>query len=50
MELDGIKQSQNIQVMDLLNKRPRKKLKFQTPEKMFFTMFDLENEKLALAS
>lgn len=50
MELDNIKQSQNINIMDLLNKRPRKKLKFQTPEKIFFTMFDLENKKLALAS
>ncbi|NOQ75090.1 MAG: IS30 family transposase [Crocinitomix sp.] len=50
MELDCIKQSQNIQIMDLLNKRPRKKLKYQTPEKVFFTMFELENEKLALAS
>jgi len=36
--------------MDLLNKRPRKKLNFKTPEKVFFTMFNLENKKLALAS
>ena len=50
MELNNIKQSQNIEIMDLLNKRPRKKLKFQTPEKVFFTMFKLENKKLALAS
>lgn len=50
MELNKIKQSQNLEVMDLLNRRPRKKLKFQTPEKVFFTMFNLENKKLALAS
>jgi IS30 family transposase len=50
MELNNIKQSQNLEVMDLLNKRPRKKLKFKTPEKVFFTMFNLENKKLALAS
>lgn len=50
MELNNIKQSQNLEVMDLLNKRPRKKLEFQTPEKVFFTMFNLENKKLALAS
>jgi IS30 family transposase len=49
MELDNIKQSQNINLMDLLNKRPRKKLKFQTPEKIFFTIFESENKKLALA-
>lgn len=50
MELNNIKQSKNLEIMDLLNKRPRKKLNFQTPEKVFFTMFNLENEKLALAS
>ena len=39
MELNNIKQSQNLEVMDLLNKRPRKNLKFQTPEKVFFNIF-----------
>jgi len=34
----------------LLNKRPRKKLNFKTPEKVFFDNFNLENKKLALAS
>ena len=50
MELNNIKQARNIEIMDLLNKRPRKKLDFKTPEKVFFTMFNLENKKLALAS
>ncbi len=50
MDLNNIKQSQNLKIMALLNKRPRKKLKVQTPEKVFFTMFNLENKKLALAS
>jgi len=49
MELNNIKQARNIEIMDLLNKRPRKKLNFKTPEKVFFTMFNLENKKLALA-
>ena len=50
MQLNNIKQKQNLEIMDLLNKRPRKKLNFSTPEKIFFTMFNLENKKLALAS
>ena len=50
MELNTIKQSENIEIMDLLSKRPRKKLNYQTPERVFFTMFNLENKKLALAS
>ena len=50
MELTNIKQSRNIEIMDLLNKRPRKKLNFKTPEKVFFDNFNLENKKLALAS
>jgi IS30 family transposase len=50
MELINIKQSRNIEIMDLLNKRPRKKLNYKTPEKVFFDKFYLENKKLALAS
>jgi len=50
MELNNIKQKQNLKIMDLLNKRPRKKLKYKTPEEVFFTMFNLEIKKLALAS
>jgi IS30 family transposase len=46
MELDNIKQKQNLKIMKLLNKRPRKKLNYKTPEQLFFTKF----EKLALAS
>jgi IS30 family transposase len=46
MELNNIKQIQNLKIMKLLNKRPRKKLNYKTPEKLFFTKF----EKLALAS
>jgi IS30 family transposase len=48
--INNIKQARNIEIMDLLNKRPRKKLNFKTPEKEFFTMFNLENKKLAFAS
>lgn len=36
MELNNIKQKQNLKIMDLLNKRPRKKLGYKTPEKLFF--------------
>jgi len=36
--------------MDLLNKRPRKKLNQKMPEKAFFDKFNLENKKIALAS
>ena len=50
MELNNIKQARNIEIMNLLNKRPRKKLNFKTPEEVFFTMFNLENKKLAIAS
>lgn len=50
MELTNIKQARNIEIMDLLNKRPRKKLGYKTPEEVFFTNFNLENKKLALAS
>lgn len=46
MELNNIEQKQNLKIMDLLNKRPRKKLGYKTPEEIFFTKF----EKLALAS
>lgn len=46
MELDNIKQRQNLKVMKLLNQRPRKKLNYKTPEKLFFTKFN----NLALAS
>lgn len=46
MELNNIKQRQNLKIMKLLNQRPRKKLNYKTPEKLFFTKF----EKLALAS
>lgn len=46
MELNNIKQRQNLKVMKLLNQRPRKKLNYKTPEKLFFTKF----KKLALAS
>lgn len=49
MELNNINQKQNLKIMDLLNKRPRKKLNFSTTEEIFFTMFNLENKKLALA-
>lgn len=50
MQLNNIKQKQNLEIMDLLNKRPRKKLNFSASEKIFFSMFNLENKKLALAS
>ena len=50
MELNNIKQARNIEIMNLLNKRPRKKLNFKTPEEVFFTMFNIENKKLAIAS
>lgn len=50
MALDNIRQAQNVKIMDLLNKRPRKKLKFKTPEEVFFTNFKIEIQKLALAS
>lgn len=46
MELNNIKQKQNLKIMDLLNKRPRKKLNYKTPEKLFFNKF----ENLALDS
>jgi len=49
MELNNINQKQNLKIMDLLNKRPRKKLNFSSTEEIFFTMFNLENKKLALA-
>lgn len=50
MELDNIKQKQNLEIMDLLNKRPRKKLGYKTPEEIFFTNLEVENGRLALAS
>ena len=50
MELDNIKQKQNIEIMDLLNKRPRKKLGYKTPEEIFFTNLKVENRRLALTS
>ena len=50
MELDNIKQKQNIEIMDLLNKRPRKKLGYKTPEEIFFTNLEIENRRLALAA
>ncbi len=50
MELNNIKQAINFEIMNLLNKRPRKKFNFKTPEEVFFTMFNLENKKLAIAS
>ena len=50
MELDNIKQKQNIEIMELLNKRPRKKLGYKTPEEIFFTNLGIENRRLALAS
>ena len=46
MELNNIKQKQNLKIMKLLNQRPRKKLNYKTPERLFFTKF----KKLALAS
>ncbi len=49
MELDNIKQKQNLEIMDLLNKRPRKKLGYKTPEEVFFINFEIENRRLALA-
>jgi IS30 family transposase len=36
--------------MELLNKRPRKKLNYKTPEQVFFINLELEKQKLALAS
>jgi IS30 family transposase len=45
MELNNIKQKQNLKIMKLLNQRPRKILGYKTPETLFFTKF----EKLALA-
>jgi len=49
MELNNIKQSQNLEIMELLNKRPRKKLNYKTPEQVFFINLELEKQKLALA-
>lgn len=46
MELNNINQKRNVEIMDLLNKRPRKKLNYKTPEKLFFTNFN----NLAFAS
>jgi len=48
MELNKVKQKENILVMDLLNKRPRKKLQFKTPEKVFFDNFKTEMKNLHL--
>ena len=50
MKLNNIKQKQNLKIMKLLNKRPRKKLNYKTPEEVFFYNLDFEKEKLALAS
>ena len=50
MELDNIKQKQNIEIMDLLNKRPRKKLGYKTPEEIFFNNLEIENRRIALAA
>jgi IS30 family transposase len=50
MELNNIKQSRNLKIMELLNKRPRKKLNYKTPEQVFFYNLELEKQKLALAS
>jgi len=49
MELNNIKQSRNLEIMELLNKRPRKKLNYKTPEQVFFINLELEKQKLALA-
>jgi len=35
---------------ELLNKRPRKKLNYNTPEQVFFINLELEKQKLALDS
>ena len=50
MELNNIKQSENLEIMELLNKRPRKKLNYKTPEQVFFYNLEIEKQKLALAS
>ena len=36
--------------MDLLNNKTTKKIEIPDTRKVFFTMFNLENKKLALAS
>jgi IS30 family transposase len=50
MELNNIKQSRNLEIIELLNKRPRKKLNYKTPEQVFFYNLELEKQKLPLAS
>ncbi len=41
MELNNIKQAYYIKIINLLNK---------TPEEVYFTVFNLESKKLAIAS
>ena len=38
MELTNKKQARNIEIMDLFNKIPRKKLDYRTPEEVFFSL------------
>jgi IS30 family transposase len=44
MELNNIKQSRNLEIIELLNKRPRKKLNYKTPEQVFFYNLELEKK------
>jgi IS30 family transposase len=44
MEINNIKQSRNLEIMELLNKRPRKKLNYKTPEQVFFINLELEKK------
>ena len=49
MELDQIKQKENLEIMYVLNKQRRKKLGYKTLEEVFFINFEIENSRIVLA-
>lgn len=49
MELDQIKQKENLKIMYVLNKQRRKKLGYKTLEEVFFINFEIENSRIVLA-
>ena len=49
MELDQIKQKENLKIMYVLNKQRRKKLGYKTLEEVFFINFEIENSRIVPA-
>jgi IS30 family transposase len=49
MELDQIKQKENLKIMYVLNKQRRKKLGYKTLDEVFFINFEIENSRIVPA-